>query len=179
MTDEETQALQTELETTKTELEGIKAEKEALTSELDLTCKELESFRDSFGAKEATITELEQVIAAKDSDIVTLKQAASDSERSEEEAKQSLANAVSAYKTAVVQANPAVPGELLTGDTIEAINQSLESAKTLVAQVRQSLEADIAAGKVPAGAPARTPPDLSALSPREKIQYAITKGGKK
>ncbi len=184
MTDEETQALQAEvaslseaIKTTKTELEGIKAEKEALTSELDLTSKELESFRNSFGAKEATITELEQVIAAKDSDIVTLKQAASDSERSEEEAKQSLANAVSTYKTALSQANPAVPGELITGDTIEAIDQSLETAKTLVAQVRETIEAEIAAGKVPAGAPARTPPDLSALSPREKIQYAI--GGKK
>jgi molybdopterin converting factor small subunit len=49
-------------------------------------------------------------------------------------------------------------------------------AKTLVNRVKQGLEAEITAGKVPAGAPIRTPPDLSALSPREKINYAI--GGK-
>jgi hypothetical protein len=66
--------------------------------------------------------------------------------------------------------------ELITGDTIESINESLKKAKTLVSQVRQGLETEIAGAKIPAGAPPRTPPDLSALSPREKIQYAI--GGK-
>lgn len=174
MNEEEVQALQTELETTKTELEGIKAEKAAFETHLadkDAAIMELE-------VKAAAITELEQTIASKDSDIVTLKQAASESADVFSIVNTSLAQAVSAYKSAVAAANPAVPGELITGDTIEAINQSLESAKGLVAQVRQSVEADIASGKVPAGAPARTAPDVEALSPREKIQYAITKGGK-
>jgi len=176
MTDEEIQALQTELDSSRaqareleTELEGIKAEKEALASDKETLTAELET-------KAAAITELEQVIASKDSDIVTLKQGTVESVERFTSLQESLNLAVSAYKTAVAQANPAVPGELLTGDSIEAIDQSLESAQTLVAQVRQSVEADIAAGKVPAGAPARTAPDLSALSPREKIQYAI--GGK-
>ena len=87
-----------------------------------------------------------------------------------------MAEAVASYKTLVAQLNPEVLEELITGDTIEVINQSLEKAKTLISRVRQGLEAEITAGKVPAGAPVRTPPDLSALSPREKINYAI--GGK-
>ena len=93
-------------------------------------------------------------------------------------AKQSLAEALAAYKALVVRSNPAVFAELISGDSFEAINNSLESARTLIAKVRQSVEAEIASGKVPAGAPPRTVPDLENLSPREKIQYAISKGGK-
>jgi len=107
----------------------------------------------------ARIIELEPALADKDSEMAILKQ--------------SLAEAVASYKTMVVQANPQVFEELITGDTIVAINDSLEKAKTLVSRVRQGLEAEIASAKVPAGAPERTPPDLSALSPREKINYAI------
>ena len=83
-----------------------------------------------------------------------------------------------AYKALVVRSNPVVFAELISGDSFEAINNSLESAKALISKVRQSVEAEIAAGKVPAGAPARTLPDLENLSSREKIQYAISKGGK-
>ena len=93
-------------------------------------------------------------------------------------AKQSLAAALAAYKALVVRSNPVVFAELISGDSFEAINNSLESAKALIAKVRQSVEAEIAAGKVPTGAPARTAPDLENLSSREKIQYAISKGGK-
>lgn len=91
---------------------------------------------------------------------------------------QSLADTVAAYKALVIQSNPGITGELISGDTFEAINRSLESARTIISKVRLSIEAEIASGKVPAGAPARTTPDLESLSPREKIQYAISKGGK-
>ena len=49
----------------------------------------------------------------------------------------------------------------------------VEKAKALVSRVKQGVEAEVSLAKVPAGAPERTLPDLSALSPREKIQYAI------
>ena len=104
-----------------------------------------------------------------DNEMATLKQAMAESE-------EKLTEAVANYKDLVIQSNPEVPEELVTGDTIEAINESLEKAKTLVSRVRQGLETEIASAKVPAGAPIRTPPDLSALSPREKINYAV--GGK-
>ena len=175
MTDEEVQALQNELETIRTELEGIKAEKEALATELEVALGDLETKAAAITELELSESSLRQTIATKDSEIVTLKQGTVESDVIVSEAKQSLANAVSAYKTAVAQANPAVPGELITGDTIEAVDQSLESSKSLVSTVRASIEAEIASGKVPAGAPPRTPPDLESLSPREKINYAITK----
>ena len=124
----------------------------------------------------ARIIELEQTVANLDSEVATLKQAMAESEEKLTTINHSLAEAVASYKALVAQLNPEVLEELITGDTIEAINESLEKAKTLVSRVRQGLEAEITAGKVPAGAPIRTPPDLSALSPREKINYAI--GGK-
>ena len=130
------------------------------------------------------ITELEGLVAQKDEEltktnarITELEQAVAESEEKLTTIHNSLAEAVAGYKAMVVQANPEVLEELVTGDTVDSINDSLNKAKTLVSRVRQGLETEISGAKIPAGAPQRTPPDLSALSPREKIQYAI--GGKK
>lgn len=141
---------------------------------------ELESLvaqRDKELAKaNARIIELEQTVANLDSEVASLKQALAESEERLTTISHSLVEAVASYKALVAQSNPEVPEELITGDTIGAIDESLEEAKALVTRVRQGLEAEIASAKVPAGAPIRTPLDLSALSPREKINYAI--GGK-
>jgi len=125
----------------------------------------------------ARLIELEQVVASKESEIASLKQAKDELEAKLTTIGNSLAEAVASYKAVVVQANPEVITELIGGDTIGSINESLAKAKTLVSKVRQGLEAEISLARVPAGAPERTSPDFSALSPREKIQYAI--GGKR
>ena len=121
----------------------------------------------------ARLIELEQAIASKDSDIASLEQSKDELEERLTTISDSLAEAVASYKTMVVQANPEVIEELISGDSIESINESLVKARALVSKVRQGVEAEISLAKVPAGAPVRTSPDLSALSPREKIQYAI------
>ena len=123
----------------------------------------------------ARLIEFEQVVAGKDSEIATLKQAETELEERLTTVSNSLVEAVASYKTMVAQANPEIIEELISGDTIESINESLDKAKTLVSKVRQGVETEISLAKVPAGAPERTSPDLSALSPREKIQYAIGK----
>ncbi len=153
MTDEEIQALQDELKVAREALDSLKVEKGTL------------------------VTELETAVSEKDSQIATLKQTVVDDNQKFEALNESLSQAVTAYKTLVAKVNPGIIEELITGNTITEINQSLENAKTLISKVRGGIEQEIASGKVPAGAPQRTPPDLSALSPREKIQYAI--GGKK
>ncbi len=121
----------------------------------------------------ARITELKQTVVNLNNEVATLKQSLAESEEKLTTLNHSLAEAVASYKALVTQSNPEVLEELITGDTIEAINESLEKAKTLISRVKQGLDAEIAAGKVPAGAPIRTPLDLSALSPQEKISYAI------
>ncbi len=121
----------------------------------------------------ARLTELEQVVAGKESEIATLKQAKSELEERLATLSHSLNEAVASYRGMVVEANPKVIEELISGDTIESINESLVKAKALVSKVRQGVEAEILSTRVPAGAPERTLPDLSGLSPREKIKYAI------
>ena len=104
--------------------------------------------------------ELEESIAFKDDELTVLKQV--------------LANAVDRYRTAVLATAPGVPDELLRGETVEDIDASLEQARRIVSKVRQQIENDAAAKSVPAGAPPRTPPDMSGLSPAEKIAHALT-----
>ena len=47
------------------------------------------------------------------------------------------------------------------------------SAKILVNKIRQGLEGEISAARIPGGAPVRSEPDISGLSPIEKIKYAM------
>ena len=77
----------------------------------------------------------------------------------------------------VLELNPEIAEELIAGDTVDAVNKSLEKAINLVGRVKKSMEKEISNIRVPAGAPGRRASDLSGMSPREKIQYAI--GGKK
>jgi len=152
-------------------------EQEAAEGELEGLRQEKEEFIHTLESKNAAIGELEQAVNSKDSEIAILKQSIADSEQRLAEINATLAQAIASYKGLVMQTNPEIPVELLAGDTIEVINESLQNARALVDKVRQGIEAEISKTRVPAGAPQRAPLDLSVLSPREKIQYAI--GGKK
>lgn len=159
MVTEKEQGNTDELEATGDETDILKRENEALTRELN--------------SRDAAIIRLERTLATKDSEIVALKQALEEVERKLAELGQALSQAVASYKALVVQANPGVLDELITGETVEEVNESLKNAQTLIERVRQEMETEASKTRIPAGAPQRTPLDLSALSPREKIQYAI------
>lgn len=87
-----------------------------------------------------------------------------------------LALAVSKYRVALLARFPEVPEELVSGETLEAVDASLTAARGIVDKVRAQLDARAAAERVPAGAPARAPADVGALSPAEKIAYALSRG---
>ncbi len=119
------------------------------------------------------VTELERVVTEKDGEIDRLKHAGEELDERCRKLEESLTNAIAGYKTLVIHSNPDIIEDLINGETIESINESLEKAKDLVSRVRQGVEAEISKVKVPAGAPERSSPDLSSLSPAEKIRYAI------
>jgi chromosome segregation ATPase len=121
---------------------------------------------EALAAKERRIAELEQALSGKDEEIAAL-------EQKRAELEESLAQAIASYRALIAKYNPTLPEEQIAGDSIEEIDASLASAQALINRVRQELEAEMAAARIPAGAPQRTPADLSALSPRDKIQYAI------
>ncbi len=156
------QELTGELEAARGELERLKQAKETITRELE--------------SRDTAIAELKQAAANQDSEVVALKQFIVESDEKLVGVNNTLAQAVASYKNLAVESNPGVLAELVTGDTIDAVNESLEKARILVDKVRQEVVEEASRAKVPAGAPQRTPIDLSVLSPREKIQYAI--GGK-
>lgn len=126
---------------------------------------------------EQKVAEFEHIVAEKESEIVTLKKSEGELKEKLAVVNKSLTEAVVSYKDRVVQMNPEITEELISGDTIEAVDKSLEKAISLIGRVKKSVEKEISNIRVPAGAPGRRIPDLSTLSPREKIQYAI--GGKK
>lgn len=81
--------------------------------------------------------------------------------------------AVTEYRKLAVSSNPIFNPEMLAGNSISEINAAMTRVTDLAAKVRSRIEADIKAISVPAGAPERSGPDISGLSPREKIKYAV------
>jgi len=153
--------------------QSTNTEEESGVNEADILKQENESLTREVESRDATILELEQAMATKDKEIADLNQAMEEAKRALDELGKALPQAVAAYKELVVQANPGVLAELITGETIEEVNESLKNARALMERVKQEMEAEAAKTRVPAGAPQRTPLDLSALSAREKIQYAL------
>ncbi len=152
------------------ELEGLRGELESLKQEKEVLNRELK-------AREATMGELEEALAARDTEIAGLKQTMAESEQKLVQINDLLSQAVASYRELVVAAHPEIPPELITGDSVAAVDESRQSAQALVDKVKQGIEAETSKTRVPAGAPPRAPLDLSVLSPREKIEYAI--GGKR
>ena len=140
--------------------------------------EERQGSREDMGKAGERIAELERAVAEKEAEIARLKDGAAEMEKKAASLGESLSKAVAGYREAVVLANPEVLAELIAGDSIELIDASLARGKELVSKVKRGVEAAFSQMRVPAGAPERTAPDLSALSAREKIQYAIGRSTK-
>jgi predicted nucleic acid-binding Zn-ribbon protein len=155
MTEEENKEFQEELE-------KLRQEKAALNGELV--------------TRDTRLNEIQQALTAKDGELVVLRQNVAELKTQIGSMSENLGRAVTGYQKLAIKANPEIPSELIIGETVEAIENAVASACKLVGKVKDKLAAAQTQARVPAGAPQRTPPDLSVLSPREKIQYAI--GGK-
>ena len=83
--------------------------------------------------------------------------------------------AVGRYRIALMVSAPDLPEELINGKTIVELDNAMESAKKIVEKVASRIGARTPEDRVPSGAPARRQVDLSGLSAREKILYAINK----
>lgn len=83
--------------------------------------------------------------------------------------------ALGRLREAFVALNPEVVPELIAGETIEAVLESLDAAKAAYARVKGEVEARVA-GAVPRGGSSRTvdPAVLDGLSPAAKIAYGLS-----
>jgi hypothetical protein len=77
------------------------------------------------------------------------------------------------YRDLVVRSEPALPPDLIRGETIDAVDASVAEAREIAGRVRAHIEDQAKAARVPPGAPARAAPDISAMTPREKIRYGL------
>jgi len=168
VTDEEMTALQDELADARAEvdrLQPIAADREARAAHLEETLAQL---REEQNQLSASLGEAQAQVAARDEELAGL--------RPEAEALQvSLKAAASKYRDVLLAGRPDVPPDLVSGETVEEVDQQLEAALRMVAQLRSHLESQAQALRVPTGAPARRAADLSALSPSEKIAYGLSR----
>jgi uncharacterized coiled-coil protein SlyX len=155
------------------EKESEQNEKVDVESEISILKHENEVLADELKSRDAMIIKLEQELASKESEIIALKEELDELKQAVDEANKAIAQAVTAYREMAAEANPGLPVELIRGDTIEAINESVKNARAIMEKVRQEIEAEAARTRIPAGAPRRAPLDFSALSPREKIQQGL------
>jgi hypothetical protein len=88
--------------------------------------------------------------------------------------REELASALQKYRSSLLASVPEVPEEMVQGETIQQLEESFAHARGMVEWVRNDLEAQASRERVPAGAPVRSTPDLSSLSPRETIAYGLT-----
>jgi hypothetical protein len=79
--------------------------------------------------------------------------------------------AVARYRTALLAAEPELPAELVVGETLDALDSAVASARRAVAQIRERLEAEGARG-FPMGAPPRGTA-AGALTASEKIAAGL------
>jgi chromosome segregation ATPase len=91
--------------------------------------------------------------------------------------KEAYTKAVGKYLEATRAANPTLPGDVITGATIEEIDSSIQKATVIATAVKANLEAQAKEARVPAGAPIRAGTSVEGLSPREKIAAGIQQKG--
>ena len=149
---------------------------ETTASELGVLKLENERLRNELKTASEKIAGLEKTLAEKDGEIDAAKRLLDKAGKDSAGFMEQLQRAVAAYKELAAQANSGPVAEMIKGNTIEEIKESVASAKALVEKVKQDIAAENSQIRVPAGAPQRTTLDLSTLSPREKIKYGMEGG---
>ncbi|MDD4924154.1 MAG: hypothetical protein PHF74_04890 [Dehalococcoidales bacterium] len=148
-------------------------EAETKIQEETMNQEEAESSENELSGLKIKLGELEKASAGKELKINLLEQKLNEISKQQKETENRLSTAVNSYRALITGNNAGIPDELIKGDTIEEIDGSLVKAKILVNRIKQGLESEIAATRIPGGAPVRSEMDISGLSPIEKIKYAM------
>ncbi len=120
------------------------------------------------------IAALEGELAAARSESASVAAEAADLRAQLDASRAGMLEAALKYREARLAAAPDVPAELVPeSPDIGEIDNGFQAAVRIVRQVRESAEQDARLARVPAGAPARRPADLSTLSASEKIRLGL------
>ncbi len=156
-----------------------------LNEELAAARVEIERLQTTAADREARAAHVESQLAqlreelaqAHDTAQAREQELAAQAERGQELESQAR-EAAGRYRELVLQQSPELPAELVAGETVQQVDESLRRARETVSRVRGHLETQAQASRVPVGSPPRSAPDLSALSPEEKISYGLRQGNR-
>jgi chromosome segregation ATPase len=164
--DEEVVLLEEQLAAAHADIERLETRLAEVEAQAATRETEIGGLRRDLEAARGEIAEREAVLASHAAEIDSLHaQVAEADERSR--------LAAARYREAVLEREPELPADLVGGETVEAVEESLTRARDTVAQVRRHIEEQAQAARVPAGAPVRGAPDLSGLSAAEKIRAGL------
>jgi uncharacterized coiled-coil protein SlyX len=145
----------------------------AQTTEATPQPDELERLNAALAQRDARIATLEGELAAIRNDLKEARTAHDTAQRQANALKEALSAALLKYRDLLLASAPDIPSDLVKGDTLEELEASFNAAKQMVERIRSQVEAKVAKERVPAGSPIRSAPDLSALTPKEKILHAL------
>ena len=162
MSDDELTAMQEELAEARAELERLQvaaADREARAAHVESQQVQLQE----------ELAQAHSEAEARDQELIGLREQA-------EALQGRVRSSAQRYRELALEHSPELPQELVTGETVEDVDQALQRARETVSKVRGHLESQAQAGRVPVGAPPRSAPDLSALSAEEKIRFGLQQG---
>ena len=174
MPDDEVSALQEQLSEAREEIERLQttaADGEARALHFDGLNAEL---RQQLADAQAEATAHQEKIGALDEQLSTARTDLATAQADNDGLHAHLQAAVGKYRQVLLAAAPEVAEEMVDGGSIEDVDAAMERARQMVLQVRERLESQAQAGRVPVGSPPRAAPDLSALSPIEKIRLGLS-----
>ena len=174
MPDDEVSALQEQLSEAREEIERLQttaADGEARALHFDGLNAEL---RQQLAAAQAEAVSHQEKIGALDEQLSTARTDLAAAQADNDGLHAHLQAAVGKYRQVLLAAAPEVAEEMVDGGSIEDVDAAMERARQMVLQVRERLESQAQAGRVPVGSPPRAAPDLSALSPIEKIRLGLS-----
>ncbi|HEX5368550.1 MAG TPA: hypothetical protein VFY10_03965 [Dehalococcoidia bacterium] len=148
------------------QLAGAQADIERLQTRLADSEALVAQRTDDATALQRQLAEQEQALNRRGSEVEELRAALGGAEAEARTAAES-------YRGLVLQREPDLPADLIGGDSVAEIDASVSRARQTIAQVRQHMEEQAQALRVPAGAPARGGPDVSGLTPGEKIRLGM------
>lgn len=166
--DEEVVLLEEQLAAAHAEVERLQAQVAALSAGREQHDEQVAGLRSQLEAARADAEDARSQLAAGAQETERLHGSIADAEALAREALQR-------YREAVLDREPHLPADLVSGDSVAELDAAVERARQTVAQVRQHLDTQAQALRVPAGAPARGSPDVSDLSATEKIRHGLSK----
>jgi chromosome segregation ATPase len=151
--------LQAQLEEARAEIERLERETADASSRAYRAASEADELRATLETAHARIVDTE-------SEAGELRTRADEASAREREA-------AVRYRELMLRAEPALPAEMIAGETIDAIDASVVAARDVLSRVRSHLEAQTTASRVPAGSPQRSGMDTGAMTAQQKIRYGL------